>query len=171
MKGDYNEECNRTACTTPQALWYNRSTRAWYCRDCAEKINRANEAECRRLYGVGLLCIEARPGLMTILGQTTLARLLSNPDETIELQSAAMAKMNAMPSDSRQDVPESGQLTEDEFVIVAATAVDDLRSLCEGLCDNHITFESFTCYKCPHAKSCYYAFDPYNTDGDCLASK
>jgi hypothetical protein len=29
----------------------------------------------------------------------------------------------------------------------------------------------FTCDGCDHAPVCAYAFDPYNTDGDCLASK
>jgi len=31
--------------------------------------------------------------------------------------------------------------------------------------------ESMTCYKCPEAESCRFAWDPYNTDGDCLAAK
>lgn len=29
----------------------------------------------------------------------------------------------------------------------------------------------FTCDTCDHAPRCLYAFDAYNTDGDCLASK
>jgi len=29
----------------------------------------------------------------------------------------------------------------------------------------------FTCDGCSHAPLCEYAFDAYNTDGDCLASK
>jgi len=29
----------------------------------------------------------------------------------------------------------------------------------------------FTCDACPHARVCSLAFDPYNTDGDCLADK
>lgn len=32
--------CNRTACKQPGADWWNISTRAWYCRDCATAINR-----------------------------------------------------------------------------------------------------------------------------------
>lgn len=29
----------------------------------------------------------------------------------------------------------------------------------------------FSCDHCSAAKTCDYAFDPYNTDGDCLAEK
>lgn len=28
-----------------------------------------------------------------------------------------------------------------------------------------------TCWDCPDKDDCFCAFDPYNTDGDCLASK
>lgn len=31
--------------------------------------------------------------------------------------------------------------------------------------------EAFTCDECPAKKTCQFAFDPYNTDGDCLAEK
>ncbi len=30
---------------------------------------------------------------------------------------------------------------------------------------------SFTCDRCSAANECDYAFDPYNTNGDCLAEK
>lgn len=39
MKGDYNQECNRTACTNNEANYYNESTRKYYCKSCAEEIN------------------------------------------------------------------------------------------------------------------------------------
>lgn len=29
----------------------------------------------------------------------------------------------------------------------------------------------FECDDCPDANKCEWAFDPYNTDGDCLATK
>ncbi len=29
----------------------------------------------------------------------------------------------------------------------------------------------FTCDQCSAVRTCEYAFDPYNTDGDCLAEK
>jgi hypothetical protein len=31
--------------------------------------------------------------------------------------------------------------------------------------------ESYTCYDCPLWQKCEFAFDGYNTDGDCLAEK
>ena len=31
--------------------------------------------------------------------------------------------------------------------------------------------EEFTCYDCPLWQKCEFAFDLYNTDGECLASK
>ena len=31
--------------------------------------------------------------------------------------------------------------------------------------------EALTCNKCPDVEECPYAWDPYNTDGDCLADK
>lgn len=31
--------------------------------------------------------------------------------------------------------------------------------------------KEFTCDDCPERWSCLLAFDPYNTDGDCLAEK
>lgn len=43
---------------------------------------------------------------------------------------------------------------------------------CE-LCDGTGDFkeESYTCHKCRDKETCRYAFDAYNTGGDCLASK
>lgn len=32
-------------------------------------------------------------------------------------------------------------------------------------------FNKLTCTACPDSAKCEYAFDDYNTDGDCLASK
>lgn len=29
----------------------------------------------------------------------------------------------------------------------------------------------FTCSNCSHASTCVFSWDPYNTDGDCIASK
>lgn len=33
------------------------------------------------------------------------------------------------------------------------------------------SIEKFTCDDCPAVRTCGFAFDPYNTDGDCLAEK
>lgn len=38
---------------------------------------------------------------------------------------------------------------------------------------SHVEFgiDAFTCDDCPARYTCKLAFDPYNTDGDCLAEK
>lgn len=41
-KGEYDGDCNRTACDKKQAKWYNHSTRAYYCGKCAMQINTLN---------------------------------------------------------------------------------------------------------------------------------
>ena len=38
LKGKKNGNCNRTACQAPGAVFYNKGTRAYYCRRCAEMI-------------------------------------------------------------------------------------------------------------------------------------
>ena len=50
-KGDFNAECNRTACDNPEAVYYNHSTRKHYCYSCAMQINQANRADALRLFG------------------------------------------------------------------------------------------------------------------------
>ena len=45
MKGDYNNECNRTACSNENATFYNSSTRKHYCSSCANKINYWSELD------------------------------------------------------------------------------------------------------------------------------
>lgn len=39
QKGKLHGNCNRTACQCPDALYFNTSTRAYYCLPCASKIN------------------------------------------------------------------------------------------------------------------------------------
>lgn len=50
-KGEYNGECNRTACSNTGAVYFNHSTRKHYCRSCASLINDANRLDAIRLYG------------------------------------------------------------------------------------------------------------------------
>ncbi len=48
-------KCNTTRCSRTEGIvWWNHSTRAWYCRKCAVLINRANDADAQRLYGHAL---------------------------------------------------------------------------------------------------------------------
>lgn len=45
-EGQQERNCVRTACKAPGATWWNRSTRAWYCKPCAMKINDQNGEIC-----------------------------------------------------------------------------------------------------------------------------
>jgi len=38
LKGVEGGNCNRTDCQSPNAVWFNNSTLAYYCRNCAIKI-------------------------------------------------------------------------------------------------------------------------------------
>ena len=51
MKGQYNGICNRTACSNTSAVFYNYSTKMYYCPSCAKLINDANHVDAMRLYG------------------------------------------------------------------------------------------------------------------------
>jgi hypothetical protein len=37
--------CNRTVCNNNNAVWFNSSTRAFYCKSCAFKINYWSELD------------------------------------------------------------------------------------------------------------------------------
>jgi hypothetical protein len=51
MKGDYNDECKRTACSTKPAVYFNHSTRSHYCASCAHLINIHNYSDAQRMFG------------------------------------------------------------------------------------------------------------------------
>lgn len=53
-KGDRGAECNRTVCENKKANWFNHSTRAWYCTDCARQLNEYRPEDAQRLYGHAL---------------------------------------------------------------------------------------------------------------------
>lgn len=42
MKGEFKLECYRTACSNRPAVFFNHSTRKYYCTRCAHLINDAN---------------------------------------------------------------------------------------------------------------------------------
>lgn len=56
-KGLWGGRCNRGSCLKPNAVFFNRSTRAFYCFKCARLLNDVNRKEAEALYG-GLLCVE-----------------------------------------------------------------------------------------------------------------
>lgn len=41
-----DEPCRRAACRRPGATWWNRSTRAYYCGECARGINKGAQGLC-----------------------------------------------------------------------------------------------------------------------------
>ena len=51
MKGDMDDECNRTVCKNKGAVWFNHSTKKFYCSECAWIINDANKKEAMRIFG------------------------------------------------------------------------------------------------------------------------
>lgn len=56
-KGLKNGSCNVTACQKTGAIYLNKSTRAYYCKSCADLINwPGGRADCMKLYGTPLLC-------------------------------------------------------------------------------------------------------------------
>jgi len=56
-KGLKNGSCNITACQKPNAIYFNKSTMAYYCEPCAKEINwPGGRADCINLYGTPLLC-------------------------------------------------------------------------------------------------------------------
>lgn len=59
-KGEYLGSCNITACQKPaSATWYNHSTRKYYCKSCAMRLNNDphNKKDSLRLFGHDL-CTE-----------------------------------------------------------------------------------------------------------------
>ncbi len=61
MKGDYLEACNITACDTHKpAVYYNHSTRKYYCKSCAMRLNTDpyNHRDAMRMFGHTLCTLE-----------------------------------------------------------------------------------------------------------------
>lgn len=61
-KGLKGGSCNRTACQRPGANYYNYSTQKYYCRDCAEDLNRANRLDAHKMYGHDLCLLDTSNG-------------------------------------------------------------------------------------------------------------
>lgn len=56
-KGVKGGDCNVTQCQEPDsAVYFNKSTRKYYCAHCAHEINKVNRHDSMELYGVPNLC-------------------------------------------------------------------------------------------------------------------
>lgn len=58
MKGEKNGNCNREACQKPGAIYYNHSTRKYYCEDCAMILNDANRVDAMKMFGHDLCTLD-----------------------------------------------------------------------------------------------------------------
>jgi len=59
-KGAFGGLCNRQACLSPGATWFNRSTQRYYCAKCGYQLNCANP-DAQELYN-GPLCVKSENG-------------------------------------------------------------------------------------------------------------
>jgi hypothetical protein len=50
-KGEFRGDCNRTSCINKDAVYYNHSTRLYYCVYCAVMLNQVNYSDAMRLFG------------------------------------------------------------------------------------------------------------------------
>jgi len=64
MKGEFGQECNRRVCQNKPAIWFNLSTRKYYCPDCAERINFENRNDQFVKKHGGFLCVEDTKGVL-----------------------------------------------------------------------------------------------------------
>lgn len=56
-KGEKGGTCNVTACQQPNANYFNKATKAYYCATCADAINwPGGQSESMRLFGTPFLC-------------------------------------------------------------------------------------------------------------------
>ena len=60
-KGVKGGSCNRSSCQAPGAVWFNHSTRAYYCPACAADLNRVNRRDAMELYGHDLCSLDPAP--------------------------------------------------------------------------------------------------------------
>ncbi len=58
LKGTYQGNCNRTACQSPGAVWWNRGSYSWYCRECALMLNKDNAPWVMKDIGLPVLCVD-----------------------------------------------------------------------------------------------------------------
>lgn len=86
-KGKHGQNCNVTACQRPNsAWWWNSSTRAWYCCDCAYDIQKANwrDAWWVQNYDYTLMTPPGEPTILDLEKTTEIKSV--NPSERLALR-------------------------------------------------------------------------------------
>ena len=58
-KGEKNGSCNRQACQKPGAVYFNHSTKRYYCEGCATLINNMNDDWAPGEYGHQLCTLDS----------------------------------------------------------------------------------------------------------------
>ncbi len=107
LKGLLNGNCNRTACQKPGATWYNKSTRAYYCEECAHEINRANIADSLRLYMTPLLCTPAGEPVIETVASVKIDQITHYQGEVFDFEE------DDTPFEDEPEVPEAE--TEEDY--------------------------------------------------------
>lgn len=95
-KGLFNGSCNRRDCQKPGAKHYNESTRAYYCAECAERINRWSRVDVGRD-----ICVEVKSPELLLLESIAEQFTDRTPSAASKLRmsretaDALMAQLNA----------------------------------------------------------------------------
>lgn len=66
MKGGYNQECYRSICNNNKAVFFNHSTKQYYCTKCAREINDVNHFDAQRMFGHELCTFVSPDKAMTV---------------------------------------------------------------------------------------------------------
>lgn len=100
MKGNYNEECNITSCQRPNsAVWFNHSTRKYYCGSCAKRLNEDvfNKRDAQEMFGHPLCTLEKgqeKIGIIDSLGSSYDYKPMNLLPEPIQLEEPKSGREN-----------------------------------------------------------------------------
>lgn len=90
MKGEYNQECNITACQRPNsATWFNHSTRKYYCPSCAKRLNSDpfNARDTQEMFGHPLCTLKEKISLDDEYYRKEALELIPELKEKVEIKS------------------------------------------------------------------------------------
>jgi hypothetical protein len=58
LKGKLNGNCNVKSCQKPGATYFNHSTLKYYCKNCADRINKEGRETAFKMFGHDLCILE-----------------------------------------------------------------------------------------------------------------